>query len=75
MKPAAAFLLVAVIAATCHAVTFELLATQKECLLEDIHSDVLVVGEYEITDGPAMKVDLEVSVPMPASGVHVLTAA
>ena len=40
--------------------TFELPVAGKKCLLEDVHKDVLVVGEYEITEDFETQVDLEV---------------
>ena len=49
-----------VVLAVATAITFDLPATTKRCLQEDVHKDILVVGEYEITDGPDQRVDLEV---------------
>lgn len=40
---------------------FRLQPTQKKCLREEIHKDVLVSGDYEITEAPGQTVDLAVS--------------
>ena len=42
-------------------VTFDLPATSKKCLQEDVHKDTLMIGEYDIPDSPEQRVDLEVS--------------
>ena len=39
---------------------FEVPAASKKCLLEDVHKDILVVGEYDISDDYDMQIDLEV---------------
>merc|ERR1711868_191523 len=33
----------------------------KKCIKEEIHKDVVVTGEYEITESPNHKVDLKVT--------------
>lgn len=43
------------------AIMFHLPPTGKKCLKEEIHKDVLVKGEYEISDNPAQKVNLKVN--------------
>ncbi len=40
---------------------FHLTPNTKKCLKEEIHKDVLVTGEYEISDGPGQKANLGVS--------------
>jgi len=39
---------------------FRLGANQKKCLKEEIHKDVLVTGEYELSDMPGVKANLRV---------------
>ena len=40
---------------------FHLAPNQKKCLKEEIHKDVLVTGEYNLSDAPGQKTDLQVS--------------
>ncbi|KAL4237449.1 Transmembrane emp24 domain-containing protein 10 [Mactra antiquata] len=40
---------------------FNLPPNQKKCLREEIHKDVLVTGEYELSDGPGQKTNLAVT--------------
>lgn len=40
---------------------FNLGANQRKCLKEEIHKDVLVTGEYELSDAPGQKANLRVS--------------
>ena len=42
------------------ALMFHLSPNQKKCLQEEIHKDVLVTGEYEISDGPGQTATLKV---------------
>lgn len=37
---------------------FHLAANQKKCLKEEIHKDVLVTGEYQLSDVPGHKTQL-----------------
>lgn len=37
---------------------FHLPANQKKCLKEEIHKDVLVTGEYQLSDVPGHKTQL-----------------
>ena len=39
---------------------FHLNPNQKKCLKEEIHKDVLVTGDYELSDTPAQKTHLTV---------------
>lgn len=39
---------------------FHLGANQRKCLKEEIHKDVLVTGEYELSDAPGQKANLRV---------------
>jgi len=40
---------------------FHLAPNQKKCLKEEIHKDVLVTGEYNLSDAPGQKTDLQVT--------------
>lgn len=54
------FALVAVLLAQASCVTFELAAGTKKCLQEDVDKDVLVIGDYSITDDDRVETMLEV---------------
>ncbi|KAK3093514.1 hypothetical protein FSP39_016656 [Pinctada imbricata] len=43
------------------ALMFHLSPNQKKCLKEEIHKDVLVTGEYELSDAPGQKTHLVVT--------------
>lgn len=43
------------------ALMFHLQPSAQKCLREEIHKDVLVSGDYEITEVPGQTVDLAVS--------------
>jgi len=43
------------------ALMFHLAPNQKKCLKEEIHKDVLVTGEYSLSDAPGQKTDLQVT--------------
>ena len=43
---------------------FRLQPSAKKCLREEIHKDVLVSGDYEITEAPGQTVDLAVCILM-----------
>lgn len=47
--------------ANVEALMFHLSPNQKKCLKEEIHKDVLVTGEYELSDGPGQKTNLAVT--------------
>ena len=42
------------------ALMFHLPGNGKKCLKEEIHKDVLVTGEYDISDAPNQRVNLRV---------------
>lgn len=44
-----------------HGLMFHLAPNQKKCLKEEIHKDVLVTGEYHLSDAPGHKTDLQVT--------------
>jgi len=41
---------------------FHLSPNTKKCLREEIHKDVLVTGDFELSDAPGQKTDLSVSI-------------
>ena len=52
--------IVALCVITIDALMFHLSPNQKKCLKEEIHKDVLVTGEYELSDAPGQKTNLAV---------------
>lgn len=54
------YVLLAVCLSNVEALMFHLSPNQKKCLREEIHKDVLVTGEYELSDGPGQKTNLAV---------------
>ncbi|XP_046558070.1 transmembrane emp24 domain-containing protein 10-like [Haliotis rubra] len=46
---------------TIDAIRFHLSPNQKKCLREEIHKDVLVTGDYEVSDAPGQKANLMVT--------------
>ena len=44
-----------------NALMFHLNPNSQKCLKEEIHKDVLVTGEYEVSEATNQKVDLTVS--------------
>jgi len=56
-----AALYVALIAPNVDSLMFHLAPNQKKCLKEEIHKDVLVTGEYTLSDAPGQKTDLQVT--------------
>lgn len=55
------FVLFAIYITFSDALMFHISPNTKKCLREEIHKDVLVAGEYEISDAPGQKVNLAVS--------------
>ena len=47
---------------TVDAIRFYVAPNQKKCLREEIHKDVLVTGDYELSDAPGHKSHLIVSI-------------
>ena len=43
------------------ALRFQLPPNHKKCLKEEIHKDVLVTGEFELSEAPGQKTTLHVS--------------
>ncbi len=51
--PRVAVVVLALVVAA-NAISFEVLPNnRRKCLQEDVHKNVLMVGEYQITDGPS----------------------
>ena len=42
-------------------ITFYLPADSTKCIREEVHKDVLVVGEYQLSDAAFMRTDILVS--------------
>eukprot|EP00061_Rhincodon_typus_P011056 g35799.t1 len=42
-----------------HSISFHLPANSRKCLREEIHKDVLVTGEYELSEQPGGRTDLK----------------
>ncbi|XP_076098074.1 transmembrane emp24 domain-containing protein 10-like [Mytilus galloprovincialis] len=55
------FVLFAIYITFSDALMFHISPNTKKCLREEIHKDVLVAGEYEISDAPGQKVNLAVT--------------
>ncbi|XP_064403808.1 transmembrane emp24 domain-containing protein 10-like isoform X2 [Halichondria panicea] len=63
MKGGALFLIV-LVALHCHlssSISFDLPADAQKCLQEEVHKDVLVVGEYKLSDVQGIRTDLKVA--------------
>ena len=43
-------------------ITFYLPADSTKCIREEVHKDVLVVGEYQLSDAAFMRTDILVSI-------------
>jgi len=48
---------------------FHLSPNQKKCLKEEIHKDVLVTGEYELSDAPGQHANLKVRCDLSECGI------
>lgn len=60
MERVYAFILIAVLSDITFAIHFHLPVNSVKCLREEIHENVLVAGEYEISEEPRTTTDLEV---------------
>ena len=58
MKNILLLFLFGVISTISHGLIFHLPANQKKCLKEEIHKDVLVTGEYELSEAPGQTANL-----------------
>lgn len=57
-------ILVLVLALQCHlslSISFDLSPDISKCLQEEVHKDVLVVGEFKLSDVQGQRTDLKVS--------------
>ena len=55
-------LLVVFVVPECLGITFYLPVDSTKCIREEVHKDVLVVGEYQLSDVPLMRTDILVSI-------------
>ena len=46
-------------------ISFTLPTDVKKCLQEEVHKDVLVVGEFKLSDAPGQTTDLKVNLTSP----------
>ena len=56
------FVLFTILLVGADALMFHLSPNQKKCLKEEIHKDVLVTGDYELSEAPGQKTSLLVSI-------------
>lgn len=42
-------------------ITFKVFPDVRKCLREEVHKDVLVVGDYKLSDAPGQRTDIAVS--------------
>lgn len=61
MARLAVLLLLPVLIESVFSISFFLPVNSRKCLREEIHKDVLVTGEYEITEQASTKTNLKVS--------------
>lgn len=65
MSPLSIFLVIPLVSleyfALVSSISFTLPPGQEKCLREEVHKDVLVTGEYKLSDAPHMKTHLTVS--------------
>uniref|UniRef100_A0A8C7Y3H6 Uncharacterized protein n=1 Tax=Oryzias sinensis TaxID=183150 RepID=A0A8C7Y3H6_9TELE len=57
----ALLLLLPVLLESVYSISFFLPVNSRKCLREEIHKDVLVTGEYELTEQPNTKTHLKVN--------------
>lgn len=44
-----------------HGISFHISPDERKCIREEVHKDVLVVGEYKLSEVPNQRTDLLVS--------------
>ena len=44
-----------------HGISFHITPDERKCIREEVHKDVLVVGEYKLSEVPNQRTDLLVS--------------
>lgn len=56
-------LVLALVAGGCHGLSFHLQPQTRKCLKEELHRDVMVTGEYEVSEAtaPGLRTDLRVT--------------
>lgn len=69
MARLAALLLLPVLIESVFSISFFLPVNSRKCLREEIHKDVLVTGEYEITEQANTKTNLKVSSDLPLANL------
>jgi len=60
MDPRIFALLISLLFSTVHGLMFELKPNGRQCLREEVQKDVLVTGEYEISEVPGQRTDIKV---------------
>ena len=55
------FLVFSTIFGTALSITFKLEPESKKCVKDEVHKDVLVLGNYELTAAPMQRTDISVS--------------
>ena len=55
------FLLFLTILGSALSITFKLEPDSKKCVKDEVHKDVLVLGNYELSAAPMQRTDLSVS--------------
>lgn len=54
-------LCLSVLAPPVSSITFKVFPDVRKCVREEVHKDVLVVGEYKLSDLPGQRTDITVS--------------
>ena len=68
MKKALIVACLSALVAGCLAISFRLEPEVRKCVKEEVHKDVLVVGEYRLSDDGAQRTDLVVGCLPPRDG-------
>lgn len=53
-------------------ISFHLSPDERKCIREEVHKDVLVVGEYKLSDVPNQRTDILVSIQFNTAQYHVV---
>ena len=61
MRPRAVALLIALCIYSVRGISFHITPDERKCIREEVHKDVLVVGEYKLSEVPDQRTDLLVS--------------
>lgn len=73
MARVAALLLLPVLIESVFSISFFLPVNTRKCLREEIHKDVLVTGDYEMSEQPNTRTHLKVSTDLLQATVNVAT--